>query len=73
MPSALPAREYYRGSSLGEGSYGSVVCVFDDEGNEYAAKVMHTTCEHGVHASRRARGGDSGREWERGKMKPRYR
>jgi serine/threonine protein kinase len=39
MP-ALPGKEYYRASKLGEGSYGSVVTVYDDDGCEYAAKVF---------------------------------
>ena len=34
----LKSGEYYRAGSLGEGSFGSVVVVYDDEGNEYAAK-----------------------------------
>jgi len=36
----LPRREYYRASKLGEGSYGSVVTVFDEDGNSFAAKVF---------------------------------
>ena len=35
----LPHRDYYRAGTLGEGSYGAVACVYDDDGNEYAAKV----------------------------------
>ena len=37
MIPSLPARAYYRAGTLGEGSYGSVACVYDDDGNEYAA------------------------------------
>lgn len=36
----LPSKTYYRAGSLGEGSFGSVVCVYDDDGNEYAAKIF---------------------------------
>ena len=36
----VKASEYYRASTLGEGSYGSVVTVYDDDGNEYAAKIF---------------------------------
>ena len=43
MIPSLPARAYYRAGTLGEGSYGSVACVYDDDGNEYAAKVLHDT------------------------------
>ncbi|KAL1511988.1 hypothetical protein AB1Y20_005263 [Prymnesium parvum] len=39
MAAVLPSREYYRASTLGEGTYGSVACVYDIDGNEYAAKV----------------------------------
>ena len=36
----LPRNEYYRASKLGEGTYGSVVTVFDEDGNSWAAKVF---------------------------------
>jgi len=39
MP-VLPGKEYYHASKLGEGSYGSVVTVYDDDGCEYAAKMF---------------------------------
>ena len=35
-------KPYYRASKLGEGSFGSVILVFDDDGGEYAAKVYPT-------------------------------
>eukprot|EP00966_Prymnesium_polylepis_P268764 6209127-Prymnesium_polylepis.1 len=39
MLPTLPTRAYYRAGTLGEGSFGAVCCVYDDEGNEFAAKV----------------------------------
>lgn len=29
---------YFRGGSLGEGAFGAVMAVFDNDGNEFAAK-----------------------------------
>lgn len=37
---ALPQRNYYRAGTLGNGAYGSVCVVYDDDGNEFAAKTF---------------------------------
>jgi serine/threonine protein kinase len=36
----LPQEVYHRASTVGSGSYGSVMIVYDDEGDEYALKVF---------------------------------
>mmetsp|Transcript_30116 Transcript_30116/g.59985 ORF Transcript_30116/g.59985 Transcript_30116/m.59985 type:complete len:443 (+) Transcript_30116:40-1368(+) len=36
----LPFNKYYRAKSLGEGTYGTVVTVYNDEGNEFALKIF---------------------------------
>ena len=36
----LTLKEYFRSSALGEGSFGSVVTVYDDEGDELALKIF---------------------------------
>jgi serine/threonine protein kinase len=36
----LPFHQYHRTSHLGDGSFGSVVIVYDDEGQEYAMKMF---------------------------------
>jgi serine/threonine protein kinase len=36
----LPCAQYHRAQSLGEGTYGSVVCVYNDAGDELALKVF---------------------------------
>jgi len=36
----LPLRNYHRAQSLGEGTYGSVICVYNDAGDELALKVF---------------------------------
>jgi serine/threonine protein kinase len=36
----LPQEEYHRTSTVGSGSYGSVMMVYDDEGEEWALKVF---------------------------------
>eukprot|EP00965_Chrysotila_dentata_P053091 1762010-Pleurochrysis_carterae.AAC.2 len=36
----MPGLVYYRAATLGSGSYGAVVQVYDDDGNEYAAKLF---------------------------------
>lgn len=36
----LPLERYHRASSIGEGSFGSVVTVYNDKGEEYALKVF---------------------------------
>lgn len=36
----LPLEIYYRTNAIGSGSYGSVVVVYDDEGQEYAMKLF---------------------------------
>lgn len=37
---ALPYACYHRASQLGAGTYGSVVCVYNDDGEEYALKLF---------------------------------
>ena len=37
---ALPRKDYFRAESLGEGSYGSVVVVYDEDGASFAAKMF---------------------------------
>ena len=36
----LPSASYHRAQSLGSGSYGSVVAVYNDDGEEYALKLF---------------------------------
>ena len=36
----LPLETYHRANAIGSGSYGSVVVVYDDEGEEYAMKLF---------------------------------
>ena len=36
----LPFSTYHRAQSLGEGTYGRVVCVYNDNGDEFALKVF---------------------------------
>ncbi|KAG7354909.1 serine/threonine protein kinase [Nitzschia inconspicua] len=36
----LPQEEYHRSGAIGSGSYGSVMTVYDDEGDEWALKVF---------------------------------
>ena len=36
----LPYGHYHRAQALGEGTYGSVVCVYNDAGEELALKVF---------------------------------
>ncbi|KAL7460100.1 hypothetical protein ACHAXS_000567, partial [Conticribra weissflogii] len=36
----LPFNKYYRAQSLGEGTYGTVVTVYNDAGNEFALKMF---------------------------------
>ena len=45
----LPNKMYYRAGTLGEGSYGAVACVYDDDGNEFAAKVGGTPSSDLIH------------------------
>jgi len=40
MSGTLALKEYFRSSALGEGSFGSVVTVYDDEGTELALKMF---------------------------------
>ena len=37
---SLSLKEYFRSSALGEGSFGSVITVYDDEGTELALKIF---------------------------------
>jgi serine/threonine protein kinase len=37
---SLPLATYHRAESLGSGSYGSVITVYDDDGNSYALKMF---------------------------------
>ena len=41
----LPLEIYHRTNAIGSGSYGSVVVVYDDEGQEYAMKLFDDTEE----------------------------
>mmetsp|Transcript_11189 Transcript_11189/g.24255 ORF Transcript_11189/g.24255 Transcript_11189/m.24255 type:complete len:445 (+) Transcript_11189:456-1790(+) len=43
---SLPLRTYHRAQSLGEGTYGSVVCVYNDAGDELALKVFEADEDH---------------------------
>ena len=36
----LPYGHYHRAQALGEGTYGSVICVYNDAGEELALKVF---------------------------------
>ena len=36
----LPLERYHRASSIGEGTFGSVVTVYNDAGEEYALKLF---------------------------------
>ena len=36
----LPLATYHRAQALGSGTYGSVVAVYNDEGEEYALKLF---------------------------------
>ena len=40
MLRTLKHKEYFRASKLGEGSFGSVITVYDEDGGEFAAKVF---------------------------------
>mmetsp|Transcript_42398 Transcript_42398/g.74315 ORF Transcript_42398/g.74315 Transcript_42398/m.74315 type:complete len:446 (+) Transcript_42398:188-1525(+) len=42
----LPLQSYHRAQSLGEGTYGSVVCVYNDAGDELALKVFEADDDH---------------------------
>eukprot|EP00581_Thalassiosira_minuscula_P005653 CAMPEP_0183740904 /NCGR_PEP_ID=MMETSP0737-20130205/60800_1 /TAXON_ID=385413 /ORGANISM="Thalassiosira miniscula, Strain CCMP1093" /LENGTH=174 /DNA_ID=CAMNT_0025976075 /DNA_START=19 /DNA_END=540 /DNA_ORIENTATION=+ len=42
----LALGNYHRAQSLGEGTYGSVVCVYNDAGDELALKVFEADEEH---------------------------
>jgi serine/threonine protein kinase len=37
---SLPSASYHRGQSLGSGTYGSVVAVYNDDGEEFALKLF---------------------------------
>eukprot|EP00985_Skeletonema_marinoi_P029517 scaffold28069_cov73-Skeletonema_marinoi.AAC.1 len=41
----LPFSTYHRAQALGEGTYGSVVCVYNDAGEEMALKIFE--CDEG--------------------------
>ena len=36
----LPEANYYRAAALGNGAYGAVCIAYDDDGNEWAAKLF---------------------------------
>ena len=38
----LPLRSYFRTGTLGEGGFGSVMTVYDEDGVEFAAKRFDT-------------------------------
>ena len=46
-PGRLPEKQYYRGATLGNGAYGSVSVVFDEDGNEYAGKTFYEENDDG--------------------------
>jgi serine/threonine protein kinase len=53
MPRDLPHRNYYRAGTLGEGGFGAVVTLFDDDGAEFAGKKFDEceedeTCDIGT-------------------------
>ena len=37
---SLPLATYHRAQSVGSGTYGSVLTVYDDDGNEFALKLF---------------------------------
>ncbi|KAL9181396.1 hypothetical protein ACHAXT_010201 [Thalassiosira profunda] len=43
---ALPMGSYHRAQALGEGTYGSVVCVYNDAGDELALKIFEADEDH---------------------------
>ena len=53
MSARLPEKQYYRASTLGEGAYGAVSVVYDDDGGEFAAKTFWEE----------SAGGDAGGDW----------
>lgn len=44
----LPFEKYHRAQSLGEGTYGSVVCVYNDAGEELALKMFDVDENNGT-------------------------
>ncbi|KAL3786087.1 hypothetical protein HJC23_003204 [Cyclotella cryptica] len=44
----LPFGQYHRAQSLGEGTYGSVVCVYNDAGDELALKVFEADEDYDI-------------------------
>lgn len=42
----LPLATYYKANALGAGAYGSVVTVYDDDGNEFALKLFYDEDEN---------------------------
>ena len=45
---SLPLRRYHRAQRLGEGSFGSVVTVYDDEGRVFALKMFEPDEDDGT-------------------------
>jgi hypothetical protein len=57
MAMRMPEKSYYRAATLGQGAYGSVCVVYDDDGSEFAAKTFWEE-ERG--------GGNDDDEWNEG-------
>lgn len=58
MLATLKHKEYFRASKLGEGSFGSVITVYDEDGGEFAAKVFDQNEDENDE--------DEDEEWEEG-------
>ena len=58
MLATIQHKEYFRASKLGEGSFGSVITVYDEDGGEFACKVFDQCEEEGEE--------DEDGEWEEG-------
>ena len=59
MLATIQHKEYFRASKLGEGSFGSVITVYDEDGGEFACKVFDQSEEDGGDE-------DEDEEWEEG-------
>ena len=58
MLATIQHKEYFRASKLGEGSFGSVITVYDEDGGEFACKVFDQCEDEGDE--------DEDEEWEEG-------
>ena len=59
MLATIQHKEYFRASKLGEGSFGSVITVYDEDGGEFACKVFDQSEEDDGDE-------DEDEEWEEG-------